>query len=73
MDEYISAIEHYKLALEMRKLLFPGDREDVAQSYYNLGLVYYDMKDNNSAIEHQKLALEMRRRLFPEDHHDVVI
>jgi len=53
------AIEHPKLALEMRKRLFPGDNQDVANSYYNLGLAYDEMKDYKSAIEHHKLALEM--------------
>ena len=54
----------------MRKRLFPGDREDVAQSYHDLGNAYDRMKDYMSAIEHHKQALEMRKRLFPGDHLD---
>jgi len=34
----------------MRRRLFPGDHEDVADSYNNLGVVYSDMNDYNDAM-----------------------
>jgi hypothetical protein len=47
----------------MRKKLFPGDHEDVADSYNNLSTVYKEIKVYKSANEYQTLALEMRNRL----------
>ena len=57
--DYNDAVKNYKLSLEMSKRLFQGDNQDVAVTYYNLGLAYDEMKDYKSAIEHHKLALEM--------------
>ena len=69
--DYNGAVNNFKLALEMRRRLFPGNSNSVAQSYNNLGYAFNGMKDYNKAIEHHKLALEMRKRLFPRDHQDV--
>ena len=43
--DYNDAVKNFKLALEMYKRLFPGDHQDVADSYNNLGLAYDEMKD----------------------------
>ena len=48
--DYNNAVTIYRKALEMRQRLFPGDHQDVAQSYHNLGLAYYGMKDYERAI-----------------------
>jgi tetratricopeptide (TPR) repeat protein len=51
-----------------RKLLFPGDHQDLAHSYHNLGLASNGMKCDERATVYHKLALEMIQRLFPDDH-----
>ena len=45
MGDYKSAIKYYKLALEIRKRLFPEDQEDEADSYDNLSVSYERMRE----------------------------
>ncbi len=45
--------------------------KDVAQSYFNLGLCYYEQNEYQTSVKYHDLALEMRKRLFPWDHQDV--
>ena len=55
LGEYNQAKERHEKALIIRKKIFGEDHADVAASYNNLALVYYNLKEYNQAKElHEK-------------------
>ncbi|CAH3103920.1 unnamed protein product, partial [Porites lobata] len=63
--------ELHEKALMIRKKIFGEDHADVATSYNNLALVYYNLKEYNQAKELHEKALMIRKKIFGEDHSDV--
>ena len=55
----------------IRKQIFGEDHADVARSYNNLALVYYNLKEYNQAKQLQEKALMICKKIFGEDHADV--
>ncbi len=49
----------------MRERLFPGDHQDKATSYNNIGSIYHAMGDLNKSLEYSTKDLEIQERLFP--------
>jgi tetratricopeptide (TPR) repeat protein len=63
VKEYENAVDSYKMALEMRKRLFPGDHEDVAESFRALGIAYTGLGDDRQVKELFAKAVEMKKIL----------
>ena len=55
----------------IRKQIFGEDHADVARSYNNLALVYYNLEEYNQAQQLQEKALMIRKKICGEDHADV--
>ena len=68
MGEYNQAKELYEKALTIRKKISGEDHANVATSYNNLALVYYNLKEYNQAKELHQKALMIRKQIFVEDH-----
>jgi tetratricopeptide (TPR) repeat protein len=52
MGDLNKSLEYSIKALEMRERLFPGDHQDKAASYINIGSIYLAMGDLNKSIEY---------------------
>ena len=44
------------------------DHENAAESYFNLGITQYMLRDYTSATESHKWALNIRQKVLGEDH-----
>lgn len=69
--DYNQAIEHHRLALEMRKLIHAStpNHPDIAGSYNNLGNAFSDKGEYDQAIEHHILALEIKKLAYASTPH----
>ena len=64
MGDLNKSLEYSTKYSEMTERLFPGDHQDKAASYNNLGQIYKDMGDLNKSLEYSIKALEIRKGLF---------
>jgi tetratricopeptide (TPR) repeat protein/transcriptional regulator with XRE-family HTH domain len=68
---YLEAEAFYKRALMIREHILGMDHLDTAQSYYNLGRLFFDQGKHAPAEEHYRCSLEIRERLLGSEHPDV--
>jgi tetratricopeptide (TPR) repeat protein/transcriptional regulator with XRE-family HTH domain len=68
---YLEAEAFYKRALLIRTQVLGADHLDTAQSYYNLGRLYFDQGKHAPAEAHYQRAWEIRERLLGPRHPDV--
>ncbi len=61
----------YNRALMIREQVLGLDHLDTAQSYYNLGRLYFDQGKHDQAAEHYRRSLEVRERVLGPGHPDV--
>jgi tetratricopeptide (TPR) repeat protein len=57
--DYDNALKYAKSALEMRRSIYGNVHSDVAQSYNNLGSIYYYIEQIDSALFYMKKAEEI--------------
>ena len=55
----------------MRRQLFKGPHQDIANSLHNVGQALYKLGRHAEALEYSQQALEMRRQLFKGPHKDI--
>ena len=72
LDEDHNAVEYYKKALEIRKLLLGEEHEDVAELCDDIGYIYLGLNKGHDAVEYFKKALKIRKLLLGEEHEDVM-
>ena len=65
--QYKESITNHRAALVILRKRFGELSENVANSYFDLGLDYYWNKQYKQAIKKQKKALEIRKKLFGEN------
>ncbi len=68
---YLEAEAFYRRALMIREEVLGVDHLDTAQSYYNLGRLYFDQGKHAPAEEHYQRSLEIRERVLSPEHPDV--
>lgn len=61
LADYGTALDYHLQALEVRRGL--GDRQDLALSYNNIGVIYARLGEFDRAVEHYQQALQIRREL----------
>ncbi|ETO06126.1 hypothetical protein RFI_31270 [Reticulomyxa filosa] len=69
--EYDKAIEYNEKSLKIRLNKLGSDDPDVATSYNNLGLVYYNKGKYDKAIEYNEKSLKIILNKLGSDHLDV--
>lgn len=71
MGDLCGALESLQEATDMGSKKI-GDPKDVATSYHLLGLVQYDMQENDQALESLQKAWQLRNELLGGNHPDTV-
>ena len=69
--EYAEAIEKSKLALKIRLKCGEQDKEDVADSFYNIGNILNDWKREEEACQYFEQALKLYSSLHGDEHMSV--
>ncbi|CAF4944957.1 unnamed protein product, partial [Rotaria sp. Silwood2] len=59
MGEYSKALSSYERSLEIWKIALPPNHPDFAQSYNNIGNVYYNMGEYSKALSSYERSLEI--------------
>ena len=62
--DFIKSEKYLKQALETRKILFTGDRPDLASTYQNLGSVYIEVGNSETGLEYLNKALKINGNLY---------
>ena len=60
LEDYTSATESHKRALNIRQKVLGEDHKKTADSYFNLGATQYILSDYTSATESNKRVLNIR-------------
>ena len=63
--EYNNGLDCYKMALRIRKKVL-GEYEEVAESYYSIGCINFEVDELFNALAFHKKALELREKLLGE-------
>jgi Tfp pilus assembly protein PilF len=67
---YDKALEYYSKSLEIQISLLPQNHPDIANSYNNISLIYYNKGENDKALEYQSKSLEIQILSLPPNHPD---
>lgn len=70
--EYNIALEYHSKALAIRESIFGMERSDTAQSYNNIGLVYFIQGDYIKALEYYSKALTISEKNLGSKHPDTI-
>jgi len=70
---YDRALEYHQRALEIRTELYGDNHSTVADSLFNMGMVYLHQKRYQDALIALEHALAIRKTLFGDTHADVVV
>ncbi|CAF4351079.1 unnamed protein product, partial [Rotaria sordida] len=70
MGEYSKALPSYERSLEIQKIALPPNHPDLAGSYNNIGLVYYNMGEYSKALSSYEQSLKIRKIALPPNHPD---
>lgn len=65
------ALENYSKALQIYRQLYGENRDEVADCYNHLGIVYWNTGNNEQALEYLNKALAIRKALYLENHAEV--
>ena len=65
--DYPKALEYYKKALDIRKIVLDEEHPDTATSYNNIGSVYYSLGDNPKALEYLQKALDISKIVLGDE------
>ncbi|CAF4555589.1 unnamed protein product [Rotaria magnacalcarata] len=68
MGEYSKALEYYEKSLKIREISLPPTHPDLAQSYNNIGGVYYNMGEYSKALPLLEKTLDIFRKSLPSTH-----
>jgi tetratricopeptide (TPR) repeat protein len=69
---YEKALEAYNKSLRIfLNIISTDNHPEIATAYYNIGRIYYKMKDNGNAFEFYQMALAMYEKTLPKDHPDI--
>ncbi|CAF0799307.1 unnamed protein product [Adineta steineri] len=71
--KYEDAILYYKKTLEISQKMNPADHLDLAMSYNNIGLAYYNMGNYPEALSAHEKALEIRQKTLSPNHPDLAM
>ena len=69
--EYKEAITYYEKSLEIYRKTLPPNHLNLAVSYNNIGLVYYNMGEYSKALSSYEKALEIQQQSLPPNHPDL--
>ncbi|ETO35322.1 hypothetical protein RFI_01743, partial [Reticulomyxa filosa] len=69
--EYDKAIEYCNKSLKIKLDKLESDHIDVADSYKNLALFYYDKQEYDKAMEFGKKASDSRLKKLDSNHLDI--
>lgn len=67
LKQYKKSLICHEKALEIQKSIF-HNKVNIAESYYNLGVLYYEMGDFMKALEFTEKALLLQKDNLPNDH-----
>ena len=70
--EYNIALEYHSKALAIREMIFGMEHSDTAQSYNNIGLVYFIQGDYIKALEYYSKALVISEKILGSEHPDTI-
>ena len=68
---YLQAIEYYKKAFDIRKIIYGLEHNLVAGSLNNIAVAYDDLGLYNKSLEHYIQALNIRKKILGEDHPNI--
>ncbi|CAF4164947.1 unnamed protein product [Rotaria sordida] len=71
MGEYSKALSSYERSLEITKVALPPNHPELAASYNNIGLVYYNMGEYSKALSSYERSLEITEIALPPNHPDL--
>lgn len=69
--EYKKALTNYIQSLNIRKLIVGEKHLETAWNYYDLGILYYKLRDFKESLLNYKKSLEIRMDICGENHPDV--
>ena len=72
MREYSKALSFYDIAFDIRQNILPANHPDLATSYNNIGVVYYNMQDRSKALSFLQKAMNIRAYSLPSTHPDLL-
>ncbi len=67
-SDYKTALEYYEKGLKIRSIIYEKDHPAIANSYSQMGDIYYLKSDFIEAMKYQEKALDMRIKAFGENH-----
>jgi tetratricopeptide (TPR) repeat protein len=73
LGKYKEAITLYEKSLEISEKTLPPNYPNLAMSYNNISLVYYNMGDYSKALSYYEKALEIEQQSLPPNHPDLAI
>lgn len=62
--DYESALENYNKSLELRKLIVGENHPETAWNYFNIGVVYYKLREFEQSLTNFKMALTIRKTIM---------
>lgn len=68
---YEKALLNYKQSLNIRKLIVGGNHIETAWTYYDIGILYYKLRDFDQSLENFQKALNIRKDICGEHHPEV--
>ncbi len=68
MGKYSTALSFHEKALEIFQKTLPTNHPDFAQSYNNIGAVYYNMGEYSKALSYQECAFDIFQCSLPPNH-----
>lgn len=69
--EYKKALINYIQSLNIRKLIVGENHLETAWNYYDIGVLYYKLREFNNSLVNYNNALNIRRAICGENHPDV--
>jgi tetratricopeptide (TPR) repeat protein len=68
MDKNKLSSEYYHKSLKIRQAVLPPKHPQIALTYNNLGLLYYDNGEYAEALKFYQESLEMNYNILPPTH-----
>ncbi|CAF1666592.1 unnamed protein product [Adineta ricciae] len=65
---YDQALAHFEKALDIAVVRFPSTHPDIANTYQNIGSLYFDKRDFKMSIDYLKKSFDIQEVSLPSDH-----
>ncbi|NUM81640.1 tetratricopeptide repeat protein, partial [bacterium] len=70
-EDYKSAIKYYEESLRIKKKFLRTEHPEIAGAYFNLGMVYNRIQNNERALSHYHVALDKYQKAYNGNHIDI--